>query len=164
MDEGREKGTGLFLADYNVHSFAGPFCLLHSPTSSATRKRLTQLYAATVAVISTTSLSLKCFFSFWKTSSETCTSSVMASVYANTAACFSSWMPSFTCLDSEWSIASTCSGEMFGAERRMGECASHSYQALFSTATRHMAVSRMEVGRLVEVRIAPRKEFLWMLE
>lgn len=42
----------------------------------------------------------------------------------------------------------------------MGLCDSHSYQALFKTATRAMAVSRMDVGSEVLVRIAPRKEFL----
>lgn len=42
----------------------------------------------------------------------------------------------------------------------MGEWDSHSYHALFSTATRQIAVSRTEVGRLVPVRMEPRKEFL----
>lgn len=40
---------------YNSHSFSGPFCAFFSPTSMATRNLLTQLYAATVLVISTTS-------------------------------------------------------------------------------------------------------------
>jgi hypothetical protein len=47
-----------------------------------------------------------------------------------------------------------------GAEARIGEWDSHSYHALFSTATRDIAVSRIEIGRVVWVRIAPRKEFL----
>ena len=44
----------------------------------------------------------------------------------------------------------------------MGEWDSHSYHALFSTATRQIAVSRTEVGRLVAVRMEPRNEFLWV--
>ena len=42
----------------------------------------------------------------------------------------------------------------------MGLCDSHSYHALFKTATRAIAVSRIDVGNEVLVRIAPRKEFL----
>lgn len=43
---------------------------------------------------------------------------------------------------------------------KIGECDSHSYQALFSTATRQIAVSRTAVERVVRVRMEPRKEFL----
>lgn len=46
---------------------------LHSPTSSATKNLLTQLYAATVAVSSTTCVSLKNPFRLSATSSSTCT-------------------------------------------------------------------------------------------
>jgi hypothetical protein len=54
-----------------------------------------------------------------------------------------------------------CKGKyVLSAARKMGLCDSHSYHALFSTATRAIAVSRTEVGREVFVRMAPRKEFL----
>lgn len=59
--------------------------LFFSPTSNATKNRLTQLYAAAVAVISTTSRSLKNPLSSWNTSSGTLTVFVMASVYFITA-------------------------------------------------------------------------------
>jgi hypothetical protein len=95
-----------------------------------------------------------------KTASATRTSSVMASVYASTA---ESWTPRI--LDKGW-----CGGEVrtaltwsfvtSSADPKIGEWDSHSYHARFSTATRHMAVSRTAVGRLVRVRMEPRKEFL----
>ena len=56
---------------------------LISPTSNATRNLLTQLYAATVAVISTISLSSKIRLNRANISSFTFTPIVIASVYAN---------------------------------------------------------------------------------
>jgi hypothetical protein len=44
---------------------------------------------------------------------------------------------------------------------KMGECDSHSYHALFNTATRQTAVSRTAIDNVVLVRMAPRKEFLF---
>jgi hypothetical protein len=46
------------------------------------------------------------------------------------------------------------------AASKIGLCESHSYHALFKTATRQMAVSRTAGEREVRVRIEPRKEFL----
>jgi hypothetical protein len=46
------------------------------------------------------------------------------------------------------------------AASKIGLCESHSYHALFNTATRQMAVSRTAGEREVRVRMEPRKEFL----
>lgn len=145
---------------YSLPPSFGPVCTFLSPTSNATRNLDTQLYAAIVAVISTISFSLNCAcFNLSNTASGTRTSRVMASVYASTADSLSPRISS-GCRGSDFRTASTCALETSDADSRIGECDSHSYHALFSTATRHMAVSRMAGGRVVLVRIEPRNEFL----
>lgn len=138
-----------------AHSGAFSFC---SPTSNATKNRLTRLYPATVAVISTISLSLNpAAFNAPNVPSSTCTSRVIASAYRNTAHSASDSSP----CDVGCSCLMTLSFDSVnpGESSRMGACAFHSNQALLIRAGRQMAISRMESGREFLVRIAPRREF-----
>lgn len=166
-----------------------PFC---SATSNATRNLDnvnqvaenekptayldTMLYAATVAVISTISCSLKpALFSSSKRGWGTSTCLVIASAYRNAAHCLS-FKPPFETGCSSLTALKLASFTP-DASSRMGQCAFHleassiwnssfgsaltySNQASLIRAGLRIAISRISSGRLFRVLTAPRREFL----
>ncbi|KAL5684923.1 hypothetical protein EMGR_004836 [Emarellia grisea] len=139
---------------------------LFSPTSKATNTRLTQLYAATPVVNSTISLSFSpTLRKSSNVSSSTRTRSVISSVYRTTALCtsLSTLRPSAS-LPASVVVASTSrtarsSSAVTPSFSASGACAFHSYTAPLRTATRQTESSRSAPGRIVRVRMAPRKLF-----
>lgn len=118
-----------------------------------------------VVVISTNSRSVNFALTLLNSSVGTSTFSVIASVYSRTSRCCSSngnFFPSSELHVPTGALKIACkpSSGSFPSLINIGAWCSHSYHALFSTATRHMALSRSEWDIDVPVRMAPRNEFL----